>query len=158
MTPARWESEMRVSSFSGRLSFSRELVHYHSSTREVLYHSAAWYSKMGTVGGILAVLLAICQPAIGAPPPGFGYPSPWASGGPSWDDAYAKAGDFVGQLTLVEKVNLATGTGWGSGLCIGTTGSVPRLGFRGLCLEDGPGHWEFDTVRTHDYPKAQKTL
>ena len=41
-----------------------------------------------------------------------GYPSPWASGGEGWDEAYAKAKEFVSQLTLVEKVNLTTGTGW----------------------------------------------
>jgi beta-glucosidase len=28
-----------------------------------------------------------------------------------WEDAYAKAKDFVSQLTLMEKVNLTTGTG-----------------------------------------------
>ena len=42
------------------------------------------------------------------------YPSPWTGGvaDPSWQDAYAKARDFVSQLTLEEKVNLTTGTGW----------------------------------------------
>jgi hypothetical protein len=41
------------------------------------------------------------------------YPSPWmdpqANG---WEDAYAKAKAFVSQLTLAEKVNLTTGTGY----------------------------------------------
>lgn len=40
------------------------------------------------------------------------YPSPWMD--PSavgWEDAYAKAKDFVSQLTLLEKVNLTTGVG-----------------------------------------------
>ena len=40
------------------------------------------------------------------------YPSPWmdpqANG---WQEAYAKAHDFVSQLTLTEKVNLTTGVG-----------------------------------------------
>ena len=40
------------------------------------------------------------------------YPSPWmdpkAAG---WEDAYAKAKAFVSQLTLLEKVNITTGTG-----------------------------------------------
>jgi hypothetical protein len=67
------------------------------------------------------------------------YPSPWGSGGPGgWDEAYAKARDFVSKLTLLEKVNLTTGTGWEADRCVGTTGSVPRLNFSGLCLEDGP--------------------
>ena len=40
------------------------------------------------------------------------FPSPWmdpkASG---WEEAYAKAREFVSQLTLLEKVNITTGTG-----------------------------------------------
>jgi beta-glucosidase len=67
-----------------------------------------------------------------------GFPSPWGSGGPGWDEAYEKARAFVSQLTLVEKVNLTTGTGWESDVCVGMTGSVPRLGFRGICTQDGP--------------------
>ncbi|KAI1157740.1 glycosyl hydrolase family 3 N terminal domain-containing protein [Nemania serpens] len=67
------------------------------------------------------------------------YPSPWGSGGPDgWDDAYARAHEFVSKLTLLEKVNLTTGTGNQADLCTGTTGSIPRLGFRMLCLQDGP--------------------
>ena len=84
------------------------------------------------------VLTALVATVQAAPPAGFGFPSPWASGGDGWDEAYAKAKDFVSQLTLVEKVNLTTGTGWEADRCIGMTGSVPRLGFRGFCLEDGP--------------------
>lgn len=68
-----------------------------------------------------------------------GFPSPWGSGGPDgWDEAYKKAREFVSGLTLVEKVNLTTGTGWESDVCVGMTGSIPRLGFRGLCTQDGP--------------------
>ncbi|KAI0424068.1 glycosyl hydrolase family 3 N terminal domain-containing protein [Xylaria sp. FL1042] len=67
------------------------------------------------------------------------YPSPWSSGGPDgWDAAYLKAHQFVSKLTLVEKVNLTTGTGNQANLCTGNTGSIPRLGFRELCLQDGP--------------------
>jgi hypothetical protein len=40
------------------------------------------------------------------------YPSPWMNPGAlDWADAYAKAKDFVSQLTLLEKVNLTTGVG-----------------------------------------------
>ncbi|KAF3059456.1 putative beta-glucosidase A [Daldinia childiae] len=39
------------------------------------------------------------------------YPSPWGTGGPGWDEAYEKAREFVSKLTLLEKVNLTTGTG-----------------------------------------------
>ncbi|RYP74459.1 hypothetical protein DL770_007599 [Monosporascus sp. CRB-9-2] len=66
------------------------------------------------------------------------YPSPWGSGGPGWDEAYTKAREFVSQLTLPEKVNLTTGTGHQGDLCVGNTGSVPRLGFRHFCLQNGP--------------------
>ncbi|KAK3941996.1 putative glycoside hydrolase [Diplogelasinospora grovesii] len=72
-----------------------------------------------------------------------GFPSPWASGGTEdsgwdWQEAHVKARAFVSNLTLPEKVNLTTGTGWEADVCIGMTGSVPRLGFRGFCLQDGP--------------------
>ncbi|KAI1412712.1 glycoside hydrolase family 3 protein [Hypoxylon sp. FL1857] len=66
------------------------------------------------------------------------YPSPWGTGGPGWDEAYEKAREFVSKLTLLEKVNLTTGTGNQADLCTGNTGSVPRLNFRHLCLQDGP--------------------
>nr|OQO20788.1 hypothetical protein B0A51_11194 [Rachicladosporium sp. CCFEE 5018] len=66
------------------------------------------------------------------------YPSPWRSGEGEWADAYVKAREFVGQLTLEEKVNLTTGTGWQLESCVGQTGSVPRLGFKALCLQDSP--------------------
>lgn len=40
------------------------------------------------------------------------YPTPWMDPeADGWADAYAKAKDFVSQLTLLEKVNLTTGVG-----------------------------------------------
>lgn len=40
------------------------------------------------------------------------YPSPWMDPkADGWQDAYAKAYQFVSQLTLLEKVNLTTGVG-----------------------------------------------
>jgi hypothetical protein len=66
------------------------------------------------------------------------YPSPWASGGLGWDEAYAKARAFVSQLTLPEKVNITTGTGWTQEQCVGNTGSIPRLGLRTICCQDSP--------------------
>ncbi|KAI9836146.1 MAG: hypothetical protein M1837_003455 [Sclerophora amabilis] len=77
------------------------------------------------------------------------YPSPWGSGSGDWDGAYTKAREFVSQLTLAEKVNLTTGVGWQLAKCVGETGSVPRLNFRGLCLQDGPMG-----VRNADYISA----
>lgn len=55
-----------------------------------------------------------------------------------WEEAYAKAREIVSQMTLLEKVNITTGTGWQSDKCVGNTGSVPRLGIRSLCLQDSP--------------------
>ncbi|KAL9026121.1 MAG: hypothetical protein Q9196_005168, partial [Gyalolechia fulgens] len=66
------------------------------------------------------------------------YPSPWGSGTGDWASAYGRARAFVGQLTLLEKANLTTGVGWQSERCVGETGAIPRLGFRGLCLQDSP--------------------
>lgn len=66
------------------------------------------------------------------------YPSPWGAGTGDWATAYTKARAFVSQLTLLEKVNLTTGVGWEEERCVGQTGSIPRLGFRSLCLQDSP--------------------
>ncbi|CAK7208931.1 beta-glucosidase [Sporothrix curviconia] len=81
--------------------------------------------------------LATAQAPAGAPELSL-FPSPWGQGGDDgWDAAYRKARAFVSNLTLVEKVNLTTGTGWEFDRCIGNTGSIPRLGFRSMCLQDG---------------------
>ncbi|SEI32038.1 YALIA101S02e07998g1_1 [Yarrowia lipolytica] len=55
-----------------------------------------------------------------------------------WADALGESMDILAQLTLPEKVNITTGTGWRGGQCVGNTGAVPRLGIKGLCLQDGP--------------------
>ncbi|KAF4580842.1 beta-glucosidase 1 precursor [Ophiocordyceps camponoti-floridani] len=67
------------------------------------------------------------------------YPSPWMDPeAKGWVEAYEKARKFVSGLTLLEKVNLTTGTGFMSSHCVGNTGTVPRLGMRSLCLQDSP--------------------
>ncbi|CCG83194.1 Probable beta-glucosidase A [Taphrina deformans PYCC 5710] len=69
------------------------------------------------------------------------YPTPGGTGYSAqgdWVAAYAAATAFVKKLTLVEKVNITTGTGWEKGPCVGQTGSVPSQGFNGLCLQDSP--------------------
>lgn len=63
-----------------------------------------------------------------------------------WQEAYQKAKAVVSEMTLLEKVNLTTGTGWMADLCVGNVGSIPRLGWRGLCMQDGP-----QGVRFADY-------
>ncbi|KAK6453911.1 beta-glucosidase [Scheffersomyces xylosifermentans] len=56
-------------------------------------------------------------------------------------------------MSIPEKVNLTTGTGWGSGPCVGNTGSVPRLGIPNLCLQHGPNGVRFTDFVTH-FPSA----
>nr|POE59322.1 putative beta-glucosidase e [Quercus suber] len=66
------------------------------------------------------------------------YPAPRGGTVEAWRLSYEKAAKLVGQMTLVEKVNVTTGTGWSMDLCVGNTGAVNRLGFPSLCLQDGP--------------------
>lgn len=66
------------------------------------------------------------------------YPTPnggWIS---DWSEAYEKAHKVVSNMTLAEKVNLTTGTGYFMGPCVGQTGSAPRFGIPRLCMMDGP--------------------
>ncbi|KAI0799347.1 glycosyl hydrolase family 3 N terminal domain-containing protein [Xylaria sp. FL0064] len=97
------------------------------------------YAKSLALVLTLALVSGSTSLADPAPSSPDSYPSPWSAGGPDgWDDAYLRAHQFVSKLTLVEKVNLTTGTGNQADRCTGNTGSIPRLGFRELCLQDGP--------------------
>ncbi|KAJ8066955.1 hypothetical protein OCU04_004337 [Sclerotinia nivalis] len=62
------------------------------------------------------------------------YPSP-ESQGTGWEEALVKAKTFIDNLTLEERVSLLTGA---NGPCVGNIASIPRVGFKGLCLQDGP--------------------
>ncbi|KAF2018791.1 glycoside hydrolase family 3 protein [Aaosphaeria arxii CBS 175.79] len=66
------------------------------------------------------------------------YSSPPAAGPERWAEAFSRAKELVGQMTLEEKVNLTTGVQHETG-CSGMIHSVTRLGFPGLCLHDA-GH------------------
>ncbi|CAG8925981.1 unnamed protein product [Penicillium salamii] len=66
------------------------------------------------------------------------YPSPWMTGQGEWSEAYARAVEFVSNLTLAEKVNITTGSGWEQERCVGETGGIPRLGMWGMCMQDSP--------------------
>ncbi|KAL7822070.1 glycoside hydrolase family 3 protein [Trichoderma gracile] len=77
------------------------------------------------------------------------YPSPWMDpSAPGWEQAYAQAKEFVSGLTLLEKVNLTTGVGWMGEKCVGNVGTVPRLGMRSLCMQDGPLGLRFNTYNS----------
>ncbi|KAL2119336.1 hypothetical protein VTJ04DRAFT_6296 [Mycothermus thermophilus] len=60
------------------------------------------------------------------------YPAPHGGWVSSWREAYEKAYALVSQMTLAEKVNITSGVG----IYMGNTGSVDRLGFPQLCLQD----------------------
>ena len=66
------------------------------------------------------------------------YPSPQGGTLESWKESYDKASKMVAEMTLVEKVNITTGTGWATNLCVGNTGPAVNVGFPMLCLQDGP--------------------
>ncbi|KAF1939632.1 beta-glucosidase 2 precursor [Clathrospora elynae] len=62
------------------------------------------------------------------------YPSPKTTGR-GWKMGLEKAKAFVAQLTIEEKADMVTGQ---AGPCVGNIVAIPRLGFPGLCLQDGP--------------------
>lgn len=101
-----------------------------------------WFSSSIVIVAGLAGLASAQHDGDLSPP---SYPSPWMRGGNGWQDAYAKAQQFVSQLTLLEKINLTTGVGWEGEACVGNTGSIPRLNFAGLCLQDSPLGIRFGT-------------
>lgn len=66
--------------------------------------------------------------------------------GIGWEAAFQQASAFVAQLTLKEKSELVTGE---TGPCVGNIPGIPRLGFHGLCSQDGPL-----AIRQADYASA----
>ncbi|OQE92991.1 hypothetical protein PENNAL_c0006G08546 [Penicillium nalgiovense] len=66
------------------------------------------------------------------------YPTPLGGTSEQWKESYAKAQEMVREMTLAEKVNVTTGTGWQMGLCVGNTGPAEFVKFPSLCLQDGP--------------------
>lgn len=47
--------------------------------------------------------------------------------GSSWSESYKKAASLVNKMSLIEKVNITTGTGWAMGQCVGNTGDYLNL-------------------------------
>jgi beta-glucosidase len=53
-------------------------------------------------------------------------------------------------MTLEEKANITWGWSSSSNACVGNTGSVPRLGWPGMCLQDaGNGPRDMDFVNAY---------
>jgi len=76
------------------------------------------------------------KPMDGQSPPW--YPTPLGGTVSQWAESYKKAEALVAKMTLPEKVNITTGTGWSMGLAVGNTGPAISVGFPGLALQDGP--------------------
>ncbi|KAI1635549.1 glycoside hydrolase family 3 protein [Biscogniauxia mediterranea] len=90
---------------------------------------------LGT-GGFFAFKKYKQAPLDGQSPPW--YPTPKGGTARSWAESYRKAGEMVSRMTLPEKVNVTTGTGWSMGPATGNTGPAIHVGFPALALQDGP--------------------
>lgn len=97
----------------------------------LLIFIAFW--SMLALGG---VWLVKHKPENGQSPPY--YPTPQGGTLSQWAESYRKAEALVKQMTLPEKVNVTTGTGWMMGLAVGNTAPAIHVGFPGLALQDGP--------------------
>jgi len=76
-----------------------------------------------------------------APPDGLSppwYPTPKGGTAKTWAESYKKASELVAKMTLPEKINITTGTGWSMGPAVGNTGPAINVGFPSLALQDGP--------------------
>ncbi|KAF7973527.1 hypothetical protein HWV62_14954 [Athelia sp. TMB] len=115
------------------LDFTHEVHKRHWGGRAV----AASDSKSASAARSVAVSSSASGTASAAAYTGTLTPSKPVNGDGDWSTAVSKAKAFVAQLTISEKVNLTTGVD-NDGRCVGNTGTIPRLGFAGFCLEDSP--------------------
>ncbi|KAK1573389.1 glycosyl hydrolase family 3 N terminal domain-containing protein [Colletotrichum navitas] len=89
-----------------------------------------------SAGGAVMYSKFKSAPPTGQSPPW--YPTPKGGISKNWAKSYKIAGEMVSKMTLPEKVNITTGTGWMMGLAVGTTGPAVHVGFPQLQLQDGP--------------------
>ncbi|GAB1312534.1 beta-glucosidase [Madurella fahalii] len=89
-----------------------------------------------SVGGVFVYKKYQEEPQYGLSPPW--YPSPKGGIARSWAASYEKASRLVSRMTLAEKVNITTGTGWQMGLAVGSNAPAVHVGFPQLQLQDGP--------------------
>ncbi|KAF4122041.1 beta-glucosidase [Geosmithia morbida] len=80
---------------------------------------------------------------------------PFASAQLSWEEAYAKAEAAVSKLSLADKADIVTGTGWKQGVCVGNTVPIDSIGYPALCLQDGPLGIRYATNSTAFTPAIQ---
>ncbi|KAH8661973.1 glycosyl hydrolase family 3 N terminal domain-containing protein [Xylariales sp. PMI_506] len=88
------------------------------------------------LGGSFAYHKYNQAPTDGLSPPW--YPSPKGGTSRNWAASYKKASAMVSKMTLPEKVNITTGTGWSMGPAVGNTAPAVHVGFPALALQDGP--------------------
>ncbi|THZ67606.1 putative glycosyl hydrolase [Aureobasidium pullulans] len=79
------------------------------------------------------------------------YPTPQSAGKGSWERAHARAQALVAAMTNDEKNNITYGHASTTVGCSGVSGSVPRLGFPGICLQDA-GNGVRGTDMVNGYP------
>ncbi|KAL6722100.1 hypothetical protein ACLMJK_001206 [Lecanora helva] len=91
---------------------------------------------VGVIGGLYGGIFKKPGLQDGLSPPW--YESPKGGILASWEESYKKAAMLVSKMTLPEKVNVTTGTGWAQDLCVGNTAEASIVGFPPLCLQDGP--------------------
>ena len=94
---------------------------------------------LGGLLGLLGVMIFVYRkatPLDGQSPPW--YPSPKGGTLAPWEESYKKAAAMVSKMSLLEKVNITTGTGWSQDLCVGNTAPSSSVFFPPLCLQDGP--------------------
>ncbi|KAF5671691.1 glycoside hydrolase family 3 [Fusarium heterosporum] len=66
------------------------------------------------------------------------YPSPMGKGLGDWSSAYKQASALVAQMSNEEKTAVISGQTNVTNGCAGMIPGVPRLGFPGICVSDGP--------------------
>lgn len=66
------------------------------------------------------------------------YPTPNMTRAGEWGHALSKAQKLVAQMSLEEKLSLTGGVKNDTSGCGGNIPAINRLGFPGMCLQDGP--------------------
>ncbi|KAH8601466.1 glycoside hydrolase family 3 protein [Bisporella sp. PMI_857] len=133
-TPVTYRSKAPVAAFShARLENIRRVFARRSKCLLITLGVLIIFWSIIAGGGFWLVKKA---PVDGHSPPW--YPTPPGGTVSRWQESYKKAEKLVKEMTLVEKVNITTGTGWQMGLAVGNTGPALQVGFPGLALQDGP--------------------